>query len=99
MNPLFQQLLNFPARRLTDAFNHCAALAQNNYLLAVTLDINRDFGPNRTVFSPLPQLGFNRQRIREFLPQKQKQLFADNFRSQKVSAACPKSDLRDNTTD
>src|SRR5579862_3004850 len=70
---------NVFARRSPDRLDGLAALAEHDFALAVAFDIDRLFDTHRAVLELLPDLGFDRRLIRQFLMQPKIKLLAGDL--------------------
>src|SRR5262249_52878134 len=78
----FDNVGNLPACRLADRLYGLAALAEHDFALAFALDVDRLLDANIARAQFLPDFGFHRRVIRQFLVQPLEQLFARDLRGE-----------------
>src|SRR5262245_21631590 len=78
----FDNVGNLFARRLADRLDGLAALAEHDLALAFALDVDRLLDANVPRAQFLPDFGFHRRVIRQFLVQPLEQLFARDLRGE-----------------
>ncbi len=84
MDAAAEHFLQLGARQLADLLDGGAALAQDNRLLAVALDVNRLVDLHRAVRPIFPLFGFHRGGVGQLVMQTQVNLLARHFRGQQA---------------